>query len=426
MPVIARYAAITLPPLVLLLLAGTAWGGFAYVALIWLTLVTAIADKLLEPPRMATDEEEIIPWSEALSVGLALGHILLLISTATALTSGTLTFGQSSALFIATASFFGQVSHPNAHELIHRTPAALRALGAAVYTSIGFGHHVSAHRLVHHRQVGTEADPNTPLPGESFWAYLPRAWQGSFEAGIISEVERLERKGRGPNHVTNPYWIWLGGAIVSLILVTMAAGIGGTLVLIGLSALTGAQILMSDYVQHYGLQRLILPSGRVEPVAPHHSWNSPKGFSSYLMMNAPAHSEHHMHPDRAYEHLDPQADVPTLPLSMPVMAMVAMVPSAWHRMMDHRALAVMEAAEAAHVAAARVPAAPSSPIPSPIRPNELRDQLMASSAPLATQEPEVTDSTPTAATAATHASPTAQNPTDEDADLLQKIRAATS
>ena len=88
MPVIARYAAITLPPMFLLILAGTAWGGFAWVALLWLTLVTALADRLLEPPARTPDEEETVPWSDTLSVGLALGHLLVLLSTAQALTSG--------------------------------------------------------------------------------------------------------------------------------------------------------------------------------------------------------------------------------------------------------------------------------------------------------------------------------------------------
>lgn len=409
MPVIARYAAITLPPMFLLLLAGTAWGGFAWVALLWLTIVAAVADRLLAPPEATPVEEETVPWSDTLSVGLAFGHLLILLSTTSALTSGDLTFGQSIALFFATASFFGQVSHPNAHELIHRTPLVLRALGAAVYTSVGFGHHVSAHRLVHHRHVGTDADPNTPLPGESFWAYLPRAWRGSFEAGAECEVDRLDRKGRSPNHITNPYWVWLGGAIVSLILVTLAAGLGGIPIFLGLAGLTGAQILMSDYVQHYGLQRLILPNGRFEPVAAHHSWNAPKGFSSYLMMNAPAHSEHHMHPDRPYERLNPEAKVPTLPFSMPVMASIALIPSLWARMMDRRALMVMEAVQAAHAETPKAPAPRRIGTPNPSAPTRAAEANPAAEpAPPAGQPPTLQD-----------------QDDSEDATLLKAIRAAT-
>lgn len=467
MPVIARYAAATVPPMLLLILAATAWGGFAWLALIWLTLVAALADRLLEPPKLAPADDETLAWSTVLPVALACGHGLVLLSTTSALASATLTFGQSIALFFATVSFFGQVSHPNAHELIHRSSSALRALGAAVYTSVAFGHHVSAHRLVHHRHVGTPADPNTPLPGEPFWAYLPRAWRGSFEAGIECEIERLEHKDHGPNHITNPYWIWIGGAIFTLALVILVAGFAGALFFVALSMFTGAQILLSDYVQHYGLQRLILPSNRYEPVGPHHSWNAPKGFSSYLMMNAPSHSEHHMHPARPYESLDPEANVPTLPFSMPIMGCIAMVPPVWFRMMDRRALKVMEAVEAAHqrqqagqvpttrthrqmdasapegepsptralepqTAAASTNTAPAKPreipampsktrfasgaAPQPIHPNELREHMTPEQSPA--PRSTAPEARPTDAT-------DQQTQETDVADLLRKIRAAT-
>jgi len=343
MRVIAHYAIATLIPQALLLLGATLWGSAAVLALIWLTLVAAVMDTVLLPPKL--DDENHEPWSDRLALGLGLGHLILLPLVLIALAGDGLSFGQKLALFFATASFFGQVSHPNAHELIHRRPWHLRAIGAAVYTSVGFGHHVSAHRMVHHRHVGTEEDPNTPLPGESFWAYLPRAWVRSFLAGLAAEEAKLERKGLPGRSAHNPYLIWVGGAALSLVLGFWIAGFAGGLALIALGALTGGQILMSDYLQHYGLQRLELPNGRVEPVAAHHSWNAPRGFSSYLMMNAPAHSEHHMHPDRPYDRLNPEADVPKLPYSMPVMATLATVPSVWHRVMDKRAVKVMEKAQ---------------------------------------------------------------------------------
>ncbi|PWK61103.1 alkane 1-monooxygenase [Roseicyclus mahoneyensis] len=344
MPVIARYAIVTLIPALLIALGATVWGFGGVLALIWLTLVAAGMDRLLDPPVL--DDHDHAPWSDRLALGLGVIHFALVPLVLLALGDPRLSFGETLALLFATASFMGQVSHPNAHELIHRKTALSRGIGAAVYTSVGFGHHVSAHRLVHHRHVGTPDDPSTPLPGESFWAYLPRAWRGSFEAGLACEVDRLERRGLSGLSAHNPYVVWVGGAALSLVIALVLAGVGGALALIVLAALFGGQVLMSDYIQHYGLQRLELPNGRVEPVAPHHSWNAPRGFSSYLMMNAPAHSEHHMHPDRPYDRLDPQADVPTLPWSLPVMATLAMVPSVWHRVMDRRALRVMEAAQA--------------------------------------------------------------------------------
>ena len=97
------------------------------------------------------------------------------------------------------------------------------------------------------------------------------------------------------------------------------------------------QILMSDYVQHYGLRRGELADGRLEPVGPQHSWNAPQVFSSALTLNAPRHSDHHVTPSRIFPalQLDPQA-MPYLPRSLPVMAALALVPPVWFRVMNPR------------------------------------------------------------------------------------------
>ncbi|MBF9032272.1 alkane 1-monooxygenase [Rhodobacterales bacterium HKCCE3408] len=344
MPVIARYAVVTVVPL-LLIVAGSFFGGyFPLLALLWLTVLAAIGDAVLEPPA----PEEAGEWTERLSAGLAIGHLMLIPVVLMGLDNARLSAGAQLALFLAVASYMGQVSHPNAHELIHRNPAWLRRLGAIVYTSILFGHHVSAHRMVHHAHVGTPKDPATPLPGESFWAYVPRAWRGSAEAGFAAEAEQLERSDLPPFALENPYWFWGLGGIFTLVVVAAMGGVLGVIVFLALCALVHLQILLSDYVQHYGLQRLNLPNGRVESVGAHHSWNAPRGFSSLLMLNAPNHSEHHLHPGRPFNRLTaPEADAaPRLPYPMPIMAAIATVPGAWSRLMDRRALKVMEAAEA--------------------------------------------------------------------------------
>ena len=344
MPVIARYASVTLIPAGLIALGASVWAPAGALALLWLTVLAAGMDRILAPPQRQDHDNS--PWSDALSVILGLTHPALMVLVLLALNQPDLSTLGALVLILALASFTGQVSHPNAHELIHRRPPALRAIGAMVYASVGFGHHVSAHRLVHHRHVGTADDPNTPRAGESFWAYLPRAWAGSFQAGLAAERARLTRQGGRAHILSTAFALWMGGALVSLALAFWLAGVDGALVLILWAGLFGAQVLMSDYIQHYGLERLRLANGRREAVSPHHSWNAPSGFTSYLMMNAPAHSEHHMHPDRPYDRLDPLGDVPMLPHPLPVMAALATIPPIWRRVMDRRAQKVMAAAQA--------------------------------------------------------------------------------
>lgn len=331
-----RYAMATLPPLALLL-AGALWGGWwAALALLWLTLIAAGLDQLLTPPRQAARHSDA---ADLLSVVLAVGHLSLLVLATRAFGDPTRSTGETVTLLLASGSFLGQISHPNAHELIHRAPRALRRLGATVYVSMLFGHHVSAHRLVHHSHVGTPEDPNTPRPGENFWAFLPRAWIGSFRAGLAAERRRDARR-RG----VNPYVWYVAGAGISIALALWIGGTGGVLGYVALAAFAHLQILLSDYIQHYGLSRRRLPDGRWEPVAPHHSWNAPQGFTSYLMVNAPAHSDHHMHPDTPYDALTVPGGAPVLPWSMPIMAMLATMPRHWRRIMDKRAARAMERA----------------------------------------------------------------------------------
>ena len=119
----------------------------------------------------------------------------------------------------------------------------------------------------------------------------------------------------------------------SLILATLIAGLPGLMVWAGLSLHAGAQILLSDYIQHYGLTRATTADGRLAPVAAPHSWNTPHLFSSALMLNAPRHSDHHAHPTRPYPALRLDPDAPMLPWPLPLAGLIALYPPLWHRRM---------------------------------------------------------------------------------------------
>ena len=117
----------------------------------------------------------------------------------------------------------------------------------------------------------------------------------------------------------------------------MIAGAHGVFALLAIAFYAQMQLLLSDYVQHYGLRRRTREDGRMEPVGPQHSWNAPAWYSSAMMLNAPRHSDHHMRPARAFPALEVTADtMPILPRSLPVMAVLALIPPIWRRIMDRR------------------------------------------------------------------------------------------
>ena len=150
-------------------------------------------------------------------------------------------------LVIGLGLFFGQISNSNAHELIHNAARAPRRLGIAIYGSLLFAHHTSAHMRVHHIWAATRNDPSTARLGEGFWRYLLRAWVGGFAAG--KRAEEHARSARVRPVWTHPY---LGYVALSLGFVALALAISGpsgvmALLLIaviggyGLAKLTGGQ-----------------------------------------------------------------------------------------------------------------------------------------------------------------------------------------
>ncbi|MFZ1470589.1 MAG: alkane 1-monooxygenase [Paracoccaceae bacterium] len=312
-------------------------GGFVWAGFLYMACLAAVLDRLI--PHVAGDavEGQEFPGSDTLlaAVGLSALALLPLVIWAVAGASA-LTTPERVALFIGCGFWLGQVAHPAAHELIHRPNRWLFRLGVAFYAAILFGQHASAHRLVHHRHVATNLDPNSAPEGMGFYRFAPRAWWGSFRQGWLAE-DALRARAKGPRGL-HPYAVYMTGSVLALALAWAIAGAAGLLIWAGLGLHVQAQILVSDYVQHYGLRRRIDADGRPQPVGVAHSWNSGPWFSSALMLNAPRHSDHHAHPTRPYPALRlPSPDqAPRLPWPLPVACTIAFFPRLWKRAIRRR------------------------------------------------------------------------------------------
>jgi len=326
---------------------GAGGSGWALAALLYLSVFTFLADSALRPE--AAPEGAAERFDDILPVLLALAHFALLPLAVWLLARGDGGAWERVLIFAAFALFFGIMSTANAHELIHRPERWRRALGRWVFVSLLFGHHVSAHLAVHHRHVATPFDPNTARPNEGFWRFFARAWRGSLRAGLAVEKARLARRGLPPWHISNPYLGYGAGALAFLGLAAVLAGPAGVAAWVALAASAQLFLLLSDYVQHYGLQRRALPGGGFEPVGLRHSWNAPHVFSGALMMNAPRHSDHHARPDLPHGQLRlrRREGAPMLPRSLPVMSCIALLPGLWRRVMNPHLQAWRHAEEAA-------------------------------------------------------------------------------
>lgn len=330
----SAFAAATLLPVALLGAGAFAGGWWLAAGLVAIFAVPLAFDQLL-PVAADAGEGVEFPAADALLVVLAVVALVLPLVAVSAVASGRLEAGESVALLAGCGLWLGQIAHPAAHELIHRSDRRLFRLGVAVYAALLIGHHASSHRLIHHRHVATRDDPATARRGEGFWRFALRAGVQGFWRGYAAEAARGAR--------VHPYAVY---AVISLSALAVAAWAGGALgvaVWVGLALHAQVQIHLSDYVQHYGLVRRVLPDGRAEPVGAAHSWNSAHWLSSALLLNAPRHSDHHAHPARPYPALRMAEEAPRLPWPLPLAALVALVPPVWRRLMAPHLAAVERA-----------------------------------------------------------------------------------
>lgn len=89
-------------------------------------------------------------------------------------------------------------------------------------------------------------------------------------------------------------------------------------------------------LQHYGLQREKLPSGRYERITTHHSWNASTLYTNCVSFKLQRHSDHHAHDNRPYYLLETVKDAPQLPpgFGYPAMMLLATVPPLFYKVMN--------------------------------------------------------------------------------------------
>lgn len=275
-----------------------------------------------------------VRWADLLLCLVGAGHFLALFVTLSQVTK--LAFTEALPVALAAGLAFGQISHPAAHEMIHHKHRMMRRLGRAIYGSLLLGHHASAHMRVHHIHVGTDRDPNSAPRGMGFYRFYLRAWTGSFRAGAQAETTARARHVPKPPWITHPYVGHIAWASATLLGATVWGGPAGLCACLFICFHAQAQVFLADYVQHYGLRRTLQHTGKPAPVGPQHSWNAPHWYSSVMMLNAPRHSHHHTHPTTPYPALNLDPQMPTLPYALPVMAVIALVPPLWRRIMARR------------------------------------------------------------------------------------------
>ncbi|MCZ0934075.1 MAG: fatty acid desaturase [Gemmatimonadetes bacterium] len=221
------------------------------------------------------------------------------------------------------------------HELVHRRAPWERRLGEFLLASVSYPHYATEHVYIHHPRVCTPLDPGSAPKGLSFWQYLPTEVASNLVGAWQFERRRLTRRHLPLWHYTNAFWRYTVQIVFWYGLILWWGGPWALLLYLALCGSVVFSMKISNYVQHYGLRRIRMPTGRFEPVKPRHAWSAAYKFTNWLYYNMQRHADHHTS-NRRYPLLQHHGEAasPQLPGSYIQMNGMALFPKRWFETID--------------------------------------------------------------------------------------------
>jgi alkane 1-monooxygenase len=220
------------------------------------------------------------------------------------------------------------------HELGHRQTKYEQFFSKVLLLPALYMHFFIEHNQGHHKNVATPEDPATSRLGENVYAFFVRSVSQSYLNAWKLENGRLLKMDKKVFSFENEMMRFQVIQLIYLIGLILLFNIQITIQLI-LAGIIGFLLLeLVNYIEHYGLKRKRLDSGRYEPVQPHHSWNSNHDVGRIVLYELTRHADHHFKSTRKYQTLRHFEAAPQLPFGYPAAMLMALVPPIWFRVMN--------------------------------------------------------------------------------------------
>ena len=229
-----------------------------------------------------------------------------------------------------------------AHELGHRVNLLERILGKILLIPSHYTHFFIEHNHGHHLHVSTPEDPSTAKYNQNLYAFWYQTVTGTY-----TKAWQIQKK---LNQIENRSWVsvksdmfWFTIIQISyLLLIYYFFGNIGFIVAL-LAGIVGFLLLETiNYIEHYGLKRNQLASGRFERVSEKHSWNSNHVLGRIMLYELTRHSDHHYKSQKKYQILEYHDISPQMPYGYPTSMVMSFFPPLWFAVMNKRIPAEMK------------------------------------------------------------------------------------
>ncbi|NRT14853.1 alkane 1-monooxygenase [Flavobacterium sp. 28A] len=221
-----------------------------------------------------------------------------------------------------------------AHELGHRNKKFERILAKILLLPSFYTHFFIEHNHGHHLNVATPEDPSTARKNQNIYAFWVQTVSGTYTQAWQIQNNLNKRNNTSFWSINNDMLWFQLMHVLYLLLTFILFSIQGLLFAV-FAGFVGLLLLETiNYIEHYGLERKKLASGRYERVSELHSWNSNHSAGRIILYELTRHSDHHFKATKKYQILEHKDQSPKLPYGYPCSMVMALVPPLWFSVMN--------------------------------------------------------------------------------------------
>ncbi|MBL7471478.1 alkane 1-monooxygenase [Robertkochia sediminum] len=223
-----------------------------------------------------------------------------------------------------------------AHELGHRQDRFSRTMAKILLLPSLYTHFYIEHNFGHHLNAATPEDPATARLNQTVYSFWFTSVIRQYFSAWRIQLRLLKNEGNAFFSVKNDM-LW-GGIVQVCYLVLVGFIFEPYTAFYALAIAVVSFVLLEsiNYIEHYGLLRTKLDSGRYERVKAIHSWNSNHIMGRIMLYELTRHSDHHYRASKKYQLLDNHLESPQMPYGYPTSMVLSLCPPLWFYIMNKR------------------------------------------------------------------------------------------